>query len=92
MIKNSIQSFIEEENNLVEVILTKVKSKIRIELKDNGSGISENERDQIFVPNFTTKSSGMGLGLTMVKKIIETAGGTIHFESEIGKNLNVLEY
>ncbi|NQY68266.1 MAG: GHKL domain-containing protein [Flavobacteriales bacterium] len=85
LIKNSIQSFIEEENNLVEVILTKVKSKIRIELKDNGSGISENERDQIFVPNFTTKSSGMGLGLTMVKNIIETAGGTIHFESEIGK-------
>ncbi|MFT5902800.1 MAG: two-component system nitrogen regulation sensor histidine kinase NtrY [Bacteroidia bacterium] len=42
-------------------------------------------KGKIFVPNFTTKSSGMGLGLAMVKNIIESANGEISFVSEIGK-------
>ncbi|MCB9191692.1 MAG: HAMP domain-containing histidine kinase [Flavobacteriales bacterium] len=48
-------------------------------------GIPEELREKIFVPNFTTKSSGMGLGLAMVKNIVETCNGKIWFESEIGK-------
>jgi len=50
-----------------------------IEVVDNGSGIPESIRDRVFTPNFTTKSSGMGLGLAMCKAIVEQAGGEITF-------------
>ena len=58
---------------------------ITIEFRDNGKGILENEKNKIFTPNFTTKSSGTGLGLAMVKNIIESAGGSIHFTSDTSK-------
>jgi len=52
---------------------------------DNGSGIKIEDQLRIFEPNFTTKSSGMGLGLAMVKSIIETYNGTIDFTSQINE-------
>ena len=52
-----------------------------IHLKDNGSGIAEDKMSKIFTPNFTTKTGGMGLGLAMVKSIVETFGGKIWFET-----------
>ncbi|MEM1215596.1 MAG: HAMP domain-containing sensor histidine kinase, partial [Bacteroidota bacterium] len=50
----------------------------------NGTGIAEDIRTKIFQPNFTTKSSGMGLGLAMCKNIVEQAGGTIDFDTQLG--------
>lgn len=50
---------------------------------DNGCGISEDKLDKIFEPNFTTKSSGMGLGLAMVKNLVESFGGKIWVRSEV---------
>ena len=50
-------------------------------MKDNGIGIPE-ARNRIFTPSFTTKSSGMGLGLAMVKRMVEQAGGRVWFETE----------
>jgi signal transduction histidine kinase len=58
--------------------------KIIISIKDNGEGIPEEIRTNIFVPNFTTKSSGTGLGLAMCKGIVEQAKGDIWFETQIG--------
>ncbi len=52
---------------------------------DNGTGISDGQKDKVFVPNFTTKSSGMGLGLAMSKNIVESSGGFIWFNSEENK-------
>lgn len=60
-------------------------SVITISVKDNGEGISEEMRSKIFTPNFTTKTSGTGLGLAMTKSIIEQAKGNIWFETEEGK-------
>lgn len=54
-----------------------------ISVTDNGTGIPEDKRDKVFVPNFTTKSSGTGLGLAMSKNIVEAAGGNIYFETEL---------
>ncbi|MBA3901515.1 MAG: HAMP domain-containing histidine kinase, partial [Bacteroidetes bacterium] len=48
----------------------------------NGSGISEVQKNNIFVPNFTTKTGGSGLGLSIVKNIIEGGGGEIWFTTE----------
>ena len=56
-----------------------------IQVKDNGSGITADIKDKIFEPRFTTKSSGMGLGLPMVKNIIQTYNGSVSFSSVIGK-------
>lgn len=58
---------------------------VSVKIQDDGEGIPEEIRDRIFTPNFTTKSSGTGLGLAMYKSIVEQAGGDIWFETEIGK-------
>ncbi|WP_300598127.1 HAMP domain-containing sensor histidine kinase [Niabella sp.] len=55
-----------------------------ISVTDNGSGIGEEMRGKIFTPNFTTKSSGTGLGLAMCKGIVEKANGMIWFETALG--------
>ncbi|MFI5130511.1 MAG: sensor histidine kinase [Chitinophagales bacterium] len=60
-------------------------SHIRISIRDNGEGIAPEMQSRIFSPNFTTKSSGTGLGLAMCKGIIEQAKGRIWFETEKGK-------
>lgn len=61
-----------------------VGNSIRISIKDNGEGIAPEMQSRIFVPNFTTKSSGTGLGLAMCKGIVEQAKGKIWFETERG--------
>ena len=56
-----------------------------LSVADNGGGIPEHMQDKIFMPNFTTKSSGTGLGLAMSKSIAEQAHGDIWFESVLGE-------
>lgn len=85
LIKNAIQAIPDEKIGEIEVGLKQNKNNFIIEIKDNGSGISEELLDKIFVPNFTTKSTGTGLGLAMVKQIIETHNGKIDFETKENK-------
>jgi signal transduction histidine kinase len=54
-------------------------------IADTGKGIDNELKDKIFSPNFSTKTSGMGIGLALSKRIIENANGQISFESEVGK-------
>jgi two-component system nitrogen regulation sensor histidine kinase NtrY len=74
-----------EENPIIDVVVLLEKKHIKIIVSDNGKGIAEGVRDLIFEPKFTTKTSGMGLGLPMIKNIIEAYEGTISFTSEEGK-------
>lgn len=60
-------------------------NKLQIDIADKGNGISEEKRQKIFTPNFTTKSSGTGLGLAMCKGIVEKANGRIWFDTEVGE-------
>ncbi|NOT50551.1 MAG: HAMP domain-containing histidine kinase [Chitinophagaceae bacterium] len=69
----------------IEVNEKREDDKIIISIKDNGEGIPPEMQSKIFMPNFTTKSSGTGLGLAMVKGIVEQAKGNIWFETEKGK-------
>lgn len=57
---------------------------VRINIKDNGEGIPEEMQSRIFIPNFTTKSSGTGLGLAMCKGIVEQVKGKIWFDTVKG--------
>ena len=84
LVKNAIQASDKEENPLIEVKVSSENNNISITVSDNGKGISEDVKDLIFEPKFTTKSSGMGLGLPMIKNIIEAYEGTISFTSEEG--------
>jgi len=85
LIKNAIQAIEKPETGLIKISITTENNLHVIHFSDNGKGIPEEERGKVFYPNFTTKTSGMGLGLAMVKNIIENAGGEISFRSEIGK-------
>ncbi len=85
LITNSLQSLENRDNPLVEVRITYEKPFAVISVADNGKGIPDEIKDKIFEPKFTTKSKGMGLGLAMVKNIVESYGGTITFESTEGK-------
>ena len=82
LVKNAIQAIPETEEGKIEITLTRERSSLLISVKDNGTGIPKDVQERIFVPNFTTKTSGMGLGLAMVKNIIEGLGGEIWFETK----------
>jgi two-component system nitrogen regulation sensor histidine kinase NtrY len=82
LVKNAIQSIpVEKENKDVKVTVHRENDNVIITVKDNGIGVSEENIARIFEPKFTTKSSGMGLGLAIIKNIIENYHGTITFES-----------
>ena len=56
-----------------------------VRVSDDGAGIDPVIRDKVFIPNFSTKSEGTGIGLAIAKRGVEHAGGAIWFESKIGK-------
>ncbi len=83
VIKNAIQSISIERKGEITITLEVLEHRALIKVIDNGIGIPEEEKDKVFVPNFTTKTSGMGIGLAMSKNIIESIGGYIYFESSV---------
>ncbi|KLT64517.1 HAMP domain-containing sensor histidine kinase [Pedobacter sp. BMA] len=84
LFKNAIEAMDSHTHCIINVSLYNDDLRAYIEVKDNGQGIPEMLQDKIFVPNFTTKTSGTGLGLAFVKQAIENAGGTIRFTSGSG--------
>ena len=81
LLNNSTQAISSKENGKISIAVSKQGVSYVIEIKDNGYGIADDIADMIFLPNFTTKSSGAGLGLAIVKGIIMNMGGDITFVS-----------
>ena len=81
LIKNAIQAVLEKEDASIHIQVKSTDANYNIEFMDNGSGIKEEVQPKIFVPYFTTKGTGTGLGLAMVKQIIENHRGNITFTS-----------
>jgi len=81
LLKNGIQSIPPDREGLIKVNLDVRGDKVIVSVSDNGNGIPEELQKKLFTPNFTTKSSGMGLGLSIVKRYVESANGRIWFES-----------
>ncbi len=80
LIKNSCQSIPEGEFGRIVVALKEIEDNyIQISIADNGVGIESSLINKIFEPNFTTKANGMGLGLAISKRIVESLGGSITF-------------
>ena len=84
LIKNAIQA-IGPMNGEVGITITRTGSFYRVSVSDTGPGIPEEKRDKIFTPNFTTKTSGMGLGLAIVRSTILSYGGEVWYETDEGK-------
>ena len=78
-----------KENNMRKNIQVKVKKlstgNTALTISDNGEGILPDVLDKIFVPFFTTKTSGSGIGLSLCKQIMTLHEGSINVKSEVGK-------
>ncbi len=85
LVKNATQSLANVENPKIEVKVSNQNGNVIISVADNGKGINEEDKNRIFEPKFTTKSSGMGLGLPMIKNIVEAYGGSITFTTELNR-------
>ena len=84
LIQNAIQSIPKEKENKIILKIYSSEKFWCVEIKDNGSGIKDEIINKVFEPNFTTKNSGMGLGLAMVKNIVRDFGGEISFITKLG--------
>ncbi len=90
LIVNGIQAVDEDKKAHINIEETLQDKFVIIKITDDGMGIAEAIRQKIFTPNFTTKSSGTGLGLAMCKRMAEQAGGDIRYEtSEAGTSFFV---
>lgn len=85
LVTNARQAAQDDRDNRINVDVEQRQKRIIITIEDNGTGIPEELYDRIFEPNFTSKSSGTGLGLTMVRKMVEDYKGEISVKSELGK-------
>lgn len=86
LVKNAIQAIPNYEPfPRILVKVEKIGKEVLIRISDNGTGIPEDIQDKVFEPKFTTKSSGMGLGLAIIKNMIEGYGGIIYFETILEK-------
>lgn len=85
LVQNGIQAVPEDRAVIIGVTVCIVEECFEVLISDNGSGIKLADREKIFQPNFTTKSSGMGLGLAIMKKIVDQNEGFIRFETTEGE-------
>jgi two-component system, NtrC family, nitrogen regulation sensor histidine kinase NtrY len=86
IVKNAIQAIPDDGRvGIVKIELERVNDAVIVKIIDNGKGIPVDFKESIFVPNFTTKSSGAGLGLAITKNIVENFNGKIWFTSEVEK-------
>lgn len=81
LLNNAIQSIPVDRNGKIDIEVKKTDDECQITITDNGIGIPDEQKSKIFSPNFTTKSGGAGLGLAMVKNIIDSANGSVTFKS-----------
>lgn len=82
LILNAMQSVPNDRVPEIYVRLTLNSEKVLIEVCDNGTGIPEDIKEKVFIPNFSTKYNGSGIGLAVAKRGVEHAGGRIWFETQ----------
>lgn len=82
LIKNSIQAIPSDRDPNINIEISDSKNSVKIIVSDNGLGVLVENKEKIFEPKFTTKTDGMGLGLGIVKNIINSHRGKISYKSK----------
>lgn len=85
LLTNALQSIPENRTPEITVRVNRVGAQLEMRIRDNGTGISAEDRKRVFEPNFTTKTSGMGLGLAMVKNLVASFDGHIDYTTVLGE-------
>jgi two-component system nitrogen regulation sensor histidine kinase NtrY len=86
LIRNAIQAFEDQEEKMIAIkVFVNEKSRAVISVKDNGTGIDPEAMEKIFIPFFTTKKSGSGIGLSLSRQIMRVHQGTLTVKSTVGK-------
>jgi signal transduction histidine kinase len=83
LLLNSVQAI--EQGGEIVVEFGELEGFSSISVGDNGKGIEKEDLKKIFEPYYSTKKMGMGLGLTITKRLVEAHGGNISIESQVGK-------
>ena len=85
ILKNAVQAIEGRDQPRIRVTWVKEKPGVTIAIEDNGCGIDDSLKQKIFSPNFTTKSTGSGLGLAMVKNCLQGFGGNVYVDSKVNQ-------
>lgn len=85
LIKNASEAFSTQHQKLIEVNAYSNDNQTLIEITDNGDGIEPEALDNIFIPFYTTKKTGSGIGLSLSRQILQQHGGQLNVSSEVGK-------
>ena len=91
LVKNAIQATENIKEPKIIVSIKKFRKKAIIEIQDNGAGVPKTIKEKIFEPKFTTKSKGMGLGLSIIKNLVTNYNGNINFSSKKGSTIFKIE-
>ena len=85
LIKNTMDALKEQlsESDKTISIQTQLNNGLEVRIKDNGPGLTDLQKEKILMPFYTSKASGMGMGLSISRSIIEAHGGTINFNSKL---------
>jgi signal transduction histidine kinase len=83
LIKNALDSM--ADGGILKITSRKVNGEVEIGFSDTGTGMSDDTLKRLWTPFFTTKAKGMGVGLSICKRIIDAHGGRIEAKSTIGK-------
>jgi two-component system nitrogen regulation sensor histidine kinase NtrY len=85
LIKNAVESLVNTQKKIVTIQFERIGRYVNLKIGDTGCGIRTEDLDQIFIPFFSTKKSGTGIGLSMSQQIMQKQKGDIHVESEFGR-------
>ena len=92
LISNSLHAFKEIVNATIKINISSNNKRTHVSITDNGIGISDEIKDNVFIPYFTTRKNGSGIGLTLSKSIMEAHNGTIQFTSLEEKTTFILTF
>ncbi len=92
LISNCMYALKDVENPTISIHITTNTNRVHVTISDNGIGISQKIKNNIFIPYFTTRKDGSGIGLTLTKSIVEAHDGTIYFKSENGLTTFTLSF
>jgi len=90
LVRNAIEALREIQDGEIRMIAEKYKDAVRIRVVDNGPGIPESIIDQVFIPFYTTKEDGSGIGLSLSRQIMRLHQGTIDIQSIPSKETNII--